>query len=112
MFLSNPCLLFRFFEKNCLTNPRLLFRFFEKKCLLFRFLPFLAHISQTTQARPPLNCIFRVSRRISRRFVYLIPYFKFHRYLKKLPYLTLFFFSLLIVNNTYLSNYSCYTLSN
>src|SRR5207245_3024201 len=67
----------------CLTNP----------CLLFRFLPFLAHISQTTQARPPLNCIFRVSRRISRRFVYVIPYFRFHQYLSEIDllYPVLFF---------------------
>src|SRR5437899_8107630 len=58
MCIFLPCLLFRFFEKKCLTNPCLLFRFFEKKCLtnpclLLRFLPFLAPISQTMQPRPP-----------------------------------------------------------
>src|SRR6266851_2804700 len=36
----------------------------------------------------PLNCIFRVSHRISRLLVYIIPHFKFHLFLKKRDILT------------------------
>src|SRR5437899_1686013 len=94
MCLTNPCLLFRFFEKKCLTNPCLLFRFFEKKCLinpclLFRFLPFFFLISQ-------------ISYTISSSFVFFLflflfffnffIYFSFLVFMKKNTLLTPVFF--------------------
>src|SRR5438034_69896 len=82
MCLTNPCLLFRFFEKKCLSNPVFFFDF-------YRFWP----ISCIRRKPDPLHCIFCVSIRISPRLVYYVfPYFIFFYFFSFLPFYSLYLF--------------------